>query len=264
MLDVMLSKLALALATAISGLWAPALYEPAGSAIGGVIRAEGRPAPHAFELTGPTDHGELPFTVDLPANSRSEKLMGLVQLIEDTGTDTTYTHSTRVRRREGKFHFDCSGMMNWMLTRVAPKAREGLDRERPVAATYVRTIERAPTDRRRKGWQQIADIEDVRPGDLFAWRRPPTWPKGGNTGHVGIVVAVPRAVGFIEGAYLVKVVDSTRYAHQHDERSQTGDTGFGSGTILFMTDDQRHPIGYGWYGTQSGGWYETAVVFGRI
>ncbi len=70
-------------------------------------------------------------------------------------------------------------MMNWMLGRIAPDAYETLDRERPIAASYVRVIERAPTTRARGGWQQVADIEDVEPGDLFAWRRPKDWPSGG-------------------------------------------------------------------------------------
>lgn len=228
------------------------------------LRSKGRPPPQPFTITGEPAHGPVPFPPAEPATWRGGRLMDLLAKIEATGTDTTYSHSTRIDRGEGKYHFDCSGMMNWLLSRASPKAREALERKRPVASTYVRVIANAPTHKRRKGWQRVDDIEEVRPGDVFAWRRPPTWPKGGNTGHVGVVAEAPAAVDFIKNAYLIRVIDSTRYAHQHDERSQTGATGFGSGVILFMADDDGHPVGYGWYGTQSGGWYETEVVFGRI
>ena len=150
-----------------------------------------------------------------------------------------------------------------MLQRVAKQAYESLDRERPVAASYVRVIKAAPSSRARGGWQQIAVIADVEPGDVFAWRRPKDWPKGGNSGHVGVVVAKPEPVPHYANAWVVRVADSTRWQHQDDTRS--GDeTGFGMGTLLFVTDDDGHPIGYGWFGSESGGYYETDVVFGRV
>lgn len=240
------------------------LLEPVIEVASIALRSSTRPPPQPFDYVGEVDYAPPSFTIDPPATKRAQKLYDLAYTIDDTRTDTTYTHGTKVRRREGLYHFDCSGMMNWMLARVSPKALETLDRERPVAATYVRTIQKAPTSKRRGGWQRVAAIADVRPGDIFAWKRPADWPKGGNTGHVGIVVANPEPVPFIEHAYSVRVIDSTRYAHQHDDRYDTGATGFGFGTILFMADDQDAPVGYGWFGTQSGGWYATDVVFGRI
>ncbi|WP_146156415.1 hypothetical protein [Enhygromyxa salina] len=225
--------------------------------------ASTRPGPEPFTYTSEARGGAVQWDPGAPATKATEKLLDLAEAIDDTRTDTTYSHSTRVRRKEGLYHFDCSGMLNWMLARVDKKALETLDRERPVAATYVRTIQKAPTTRARRGWQQVADIEDVEPGDLFSWRRPPNWPKGGNTGHVGIVIARPAPVAHIENAYLVRVIDSTRYKHQDDTRGPD-ETGFGMGTILFMTDDDRHPIGYAWHGADSSGFYRTDVAFGRI
>jgi hypothetical protein len=229
-------------------------------------QAKVRPGPEPFVYVNvPPVTPVTPVQWDLgaPATKATQKIMQIVEHIDDTRTDTTYTHSTKVRRKQGLYHFDCSGMINWMLGQVSKSALETLDRERPVAATYVRIIQKAPTQRSRGGWQQVADIEDVEPGDLFAWRRPANWPKGGNTGHIGVVIAKPEAVAHIENAYVVRVIDSTRYQHQDDTR--VGDeTGFGSGTILFMTDDDRHPIGYAWYGSESSGFYRTDVVFGRV
>lgn len=225
------------------------------------VRSSGRPAPQPFELVGRPK--QVKFEAGAPATSASKELLELVEHIDATRTDTLYSHSTRVRRKDGIYHFDCSGMINWMLARVAPKALETLDRERPVAASYVRVIQKAPTSKSRGGWQQIANIEDVQPGDVFAWRRPKDWPKGGNSGHVGVVLARPAAVPHLKNAYVVRIADSTRWRHQDDTRSED-QTGFGMGTILFMTDGNGHPIGYAWFGSESSGYYETDVVFGRI
>ncbi len=77
------------------------------------------------------------------------------------------------------------------------------------------------------------------------------------------MIAKPAAVAHIDNAYVVRVVDSTRWRHQNDTRGED-ETGFGMGTILFVTDDDGRPIGYGWFGSDSGGDYETDVVFGRV
>ncbi len=222
----------------------------------------GRPAPRPFTIIGTPAADPVAWVAGAPATRASTKLLALTETIDDTRTDTLYSHRTKVRRKQGVFHFDCSGMVNWMLERVAPKAYETLERERPVAASYVRVIEKAPTTRARGGWQQIATITDVEPGDIFAWRRPKDWPPGGNSGHVGVVLARPAPVAQLVNAYVVRIADSTRWRHQDDTRGE-GETGFGFGTILFMTDD-GHPIGYAWFGSESGGYYETDVVFGRV
>jgi hypothetical protein len=231
-----------------------------------VAQANDRPSPEPFVyIDTPREAAEhsLHWDPGAPATKAAQKLLDLVEQIDATRTDTTYAHSTKVRRKQGIYHFDCSGMINWLLPQVAKSALATLDRERPVAATYVRIIQKAPTHRARGGWQQIANIEDVEPGDLFAWRRPAQWPKGGNTGHIGVVIAKPAAVPHIENAYVVRVIDSTRYRHQDDSRRHD-ETGFGTGTILFMTDDDRRPIGYAWHGSDSSGFYRTDVVFGRV
>jgi hypothetical protein len=227
------------------------------------VRTSSRPAPQPFVVVGEPKSGPVAWDAGEPATRASKKLLELVDSIDATRTDTAYSHGTRVRRKAGVYHFDCSGMINWMLERVALTALETLKRERPVAASYVRVIQKAPTSRSRGGWQQIANIVDVEPGDVFAWRRPKDWPKGGNSGHVGLVMARPAPVLHLKNAYVVRVVDSTRWQHQDDTRSDD-QTGFGMGTILFMTDDAGQPIGYAWFGSESGGYYETDVVFGRV
>lgn len=258
-----MSLLALLLVSQLQALDAQMEGEDDEQATVRVVKSTGRPAPQPFVLVGKPKFSKPQWDLGEPATKASKKLLELVASIDSTRTDTVYSHSTRVRRKAGIYHFDCSGMINWMLERVSSKALETLDRERPVAASYVRVIQKSPTSKSRGGWQQIADIEDVEPGDVFAWRRPKDWPKGGNSGHVGLVTARPSKVPYLENAYVVRVVDSTRWRHQDDTRGE-GETGFGMGTILFMTDGNGHPIGYAWFGSESNGYYETDVVFGRV
>jgi hypothetical protein len=237
-----------------------------------VVPSNTRPPPEPFTQASEVVQSTVSSVISVtsptwdpgtPATRASQRLFELAEHIDATRTDTVYSHATKVRRKDGIYHFDCSGMINWMLDRVSERSLEAIGRDRPVASSYVRTIQKAPTTRARDGWQRIADIEAVEPGDVFAWRRPDNWPKGGNTGHIGIVIARPAKVPHIQGAYLVRVIDSTRWQHQDDTRADD-ETGFGMGTILFMTDADRAPIGYAWHGIDSSGFYRTDVVFGRI
>jgi hypothetical protein len=196
------------------------------------------------------------------------KVLTRLQGIEASLLTTRYQHSTRVRRSEGLYAWDCSGMANWILRRDAPRAYAALDRERPVARSYFQAIERAPTHRARRGWQRIADIRDVRPGDVLAWTRPSYWPKGGNTGHVGFVVGAPQPVTegrYAEhGAFTVRVVDATSLPHDDDTRDDEGEGGFGFGTLMFVTDASGRAFAYGWFGTRSRGVIPTDITFGRV
>jgi hypothetical protein len=203
-----------------------------------------------------------------PATSAAERVVSRIESINASMTATKYQHWTRVRRKDGYYAWDCSGMMNWILKRDAPRAFGALGRGRPVARSYWQVIRKAPEDRTRRGWRRIADIRDVRPGDVFAWRRPPYWPKGGNTGHVGIVVEAPAAVtsGRFAGtnAFTVRVVDATSLPHQKDTREPDGDGGFGFGTLLFVADESGHALAYGWFGARSRGVIPTDIEFGRV
>jgi hypothetical protein len=216
----------------------------------------------------------VPADAPGPATSRSHRALALLESVYTTMRDVEYRHATRIDRRAGVYHFDCSGLCNWVLGRVSKTALAALDRERPVAATYERTIRHAHPGRVRNGWRNVMDLEEVCPGDVFAWKRPPDWPrKNSNTGHVGFVIDKPRPLaGFagLEGhedvtmhAYLVRVVDSTRWAHHEDTREEGG-TGFGLGTLLFVTDAERRPTHYGWHGPSSHRVVATSIAFGRF
>lgn len=175
---------------------------------------------------------------------------------------TWYQHKTKVNRRKGIYGWDCSGMTSWILRRVAPRAHKALYRDRPVAKTFLKAILRAPVGKPKHGWQQIGDMAEVRPGDIFAWRRPKEWGKG-VTGHVGFIISRPQPVTELDNTYVVRIMDATRYRHQDDTRVGK-DTGFGAGTILFMTDDSGKPIAYAWHGVNSRWAVITEVGIGRV
>jgi len=178
--------------------------------------------------------------------------------------ETGYRHALSVDERHGRYFFDCSIMVQWVLRQAAPRTVAqfaGLDRARAIH--FVRAIERAPVGRFSRGWQRLERIQDVRPGDLFAWRRPEGFPSN-NTGHVGFFVSTPQRVPGLPGGWAARISDASRFAHQNDTRPWPGDGGFGTGTIVFLTDEQGHGTHYGWWGTQSAGYVVTPILFARV
>lgn len=198
-----------------------------------------------------------------PATPAAARVMQVLEQVRANLRRTRYQHATVVREREGVFLWDCSGMAAWVLRRAAPRAMGAISRARPVARDFASVIERAPTTRARAGWQRVERIEDARPGDVFAWRRPRGFPSR-NTGHVGFVVDAPVPVPAIPGAYAVRIADSTSWGHQDDTRVDDGVGGFGMGTLVFLTDGQGRGTHYGWAGTRSEGYVVTPIVFGRV
>jgi hypothetical protein len=175
-----------------------------------------------------------------------------------------YEHVTRVRERDGVYLWDCSGMVAWVLARAAPRALASLGAGRPLARDIHRAIARAPAHARgRGGWQRVPHLEDVRPGDVFAWLRPPDWPPR-NTGHSGFVLAPPEPIPGWSGAYALRIGDATSVAHQDDTRAGDPDGGYGEGTIVFLTDGAGRGVAYAWHGTLSRAAVRTDVVFGRL
>ncbi|MFO0649889.1 MAG: hypothetical protein U0326_26960 [Polyangiales bacterium] len=193
-----------------------------------------------------------------------QRVLDELARIANTMRSSRYDHDTRVDERAGRYDFDCSAMAAYVLRRSAPQALASLRSGRPVAAGFARTITNAPVGRFARGWQHVPRLADARPGDLFAWERP-RWFPSNNTGHVGFVVEAPRPHDL---GVLVRIIDSTRYAHQDDTRdTEHGQSGFGSGTILFATNPLTgEGVGYGWFGAQTHpDWIiPTRVVIGRV
>ena len=221
-------------------------------------------APPAPEASAPrATRPAVPQIEAVPASKAAAKIMKLRAEISESLTETVYQHRTVVRRDEGIYKWDCSGMTAWMLRRAAPVARKALDKGRPVARDFYRHIRRQPTRRASDGWKRIKHIEDVRPGDVFAWQRPPNF-NSRSTGHVGFAVAAPRPVPEWPGAYTLRILDATSLRHDRDTRPPGGAGGWGEGTILFMTDGAGRGTAYGWFGRRSRGVIATEIVFGRV
>lgn len=230
-----------------------------------------RPAPsepaarvaHDGDAEGSSSEVREPDPRMQPASGSGRKLIALKDEIQQSLTHTAYEHRTRVRPKEGVYVWDCSAMAGWMLRKIAPRARKAMDKGRPVARDFYRKIKRSPTRRARDGWRRLAHIEDVRPGDMFAWERPPGFPSK-NTGHVGFAIEPARPVPEWPGAYTLRIVDATSLPHQDDTRRRKDGGGIGEGTILFMTDGDGRGIGYGWFGRRSRGVIVTDIGFARL
>jgi len=198
-----------------------------------------------------------------PAPTRAgQKVVALLDEIRTTLRESSYQHTTTVRTREGIFHWDCSGMTAWILKRVAPITLRRLQ-GRPVARDFARVIARAPAARSRGGWRRIMRIDEVMPGDVFAWKRPRGLPSR-NTGHVGFVVGRPVQVPGLPGGWAVRICDSSSFIHQNDTRRSDPDGGFGMGTMTFLVDADGRVTHYGWAGTRSALYVVTEVLFGRV
>ena len=193
----------------------------------------------------------------------ARRVMSVIDQIRGSLRESTYQARTTVHAKAGVYHWDCSGMAAWILRRAAPLALRTLDRSRPVARDFAAAIERAPVKRSRRGWQRIANIANVLPGDVFAWRRPRGFPSK-NSGHVGFVLDRPLPVPGIPGAWAVRIADSTSSYHQDDSRRSDEDGGFGIGTLVFLTDRDGRATSYGWSGTLSEWYIVTPIVFGRV
>jgi hypothetical protein len=199
-----------------------------------------------------------------PGGPGGERVLSVLDGVRENLRETRYQHRTVVNERRGRYLWDCSGMADWVLGKARlRRARRALNRSRPVARSFFRTIDRAPTERARRGWQKMDHIENVRPGDVFAWLRPPDWPNR-NTGHVGFVLAAPRRVNRWPGMYIVRIADATSVPHQDDTRTWPGEGGYGEGTILWTSDGLGQALAYGWHGVRSRGVVETRAVFGRL
>jgi len=183
--------------------------------------------------------------------------------IAETMTHTEYTHGFEVDEARGVYRFDCSGMVQWVLRRAAPRAaaaaRYQLD-HRPLARDYQRRIASVPLGKERYGWRRIGRIVDAEPGDVIAWIRPAVI-RSPNTGHVAFIALPPVPVPGYDNAFLVRVIDSTSLLHDDDTRQ--GRSGFGLGTILLVADEiTGEPRAFGWIGLE---WraFATDIAIGR-
>jgi hypothetical protein len=194
-------------------------------------------------------------------------VLEVLSRIDETLVESRYSHVTRVNPETGLYEFDCSGMASWVLRRGAPAAWQSVRARsatgRLVARDFFRAINAVTPDKPSPGWQRVAKIRDAEPGDVIAWLKPAHF-QSAITGHVGFVLARPEPSRRVEGAFLVRFADASRYQHQNDSRASSGRDGFGNGTILLIPHPESGaPTAYGWHGDHSAWVSETDIVIGR-
>ena len=211
---------------------------------------------------------QSPSAGEPAANAATARVMSQLEEIESTLRTAHYRHDTSVNVAQGRYDFDCSGMIAWVLARTAPTAHRATlahsGGSRPLAADYARHILRVADDNRaHDGWRRVARVEDARPGDILAWIKPRIV-RSNNTGHIGFVVGQPVRSSTVENGWLVRIADSSSYQHQDDSREGTNRTGFGRGTLLITADPSTGvPRAFGWFGENSSWILETAIAIGR-
>ena len=195
------------------------------------------------------------------------RIIALLRRVATNLRHSAYSHVTRVDEAAGRYEFDCSGMVAWVLRRTAPVALGAvtwrLKRHRPLARDFYRRIAATRSGASRYGWLRVPQVADARCGDVIAWLRPPQL-RSPNTGHVAFIVGAPGRVPGRPDHYLLRIADASRYQHQDDSRRGTGRTGFGFGTILVIADSATGaPAAYGWVGRRSRWVFPTRIAIGR-
>jgi hypothetical protein len=178
---------------------------------------------------------------------------------------SSYTHTTRIDEASGTFDYDCSGLIDYSLARVAPGALHELQQatvRRPLAKHFVRFISSLPNGGKSGRWRRVESARDLRPGDIVAWLKPDDVTTK-NTGHVMIVrgpVSRDRS-----GQIAVPVIDSTSVRHgTGDSRYRTQSTGLGTGTMYLTVDAHGAPRGYLWSHGSKSHEHATTIALGRV
>lgn len=221
-------------------------------------------------IVAASDLGVLPLAtegpaLEVPPTDRGRAMVAHLIEIAASTRSGRYAHRTDVDTASGRYHWDCSGMVGWLLRRHAPRSLRAVGRSRPRAADFAAHIAASPTHP-GGAWQRIERIEEVRAGDVFAWRTPPALRVDGNTGHSGIVLARPRRIIAASEVWSVRIADSTTAPHAFDSRTATADLdgGLGFGTMTLVVDDAAAVTHVGWVGALSPLYVQARVVFGRV
>jgi hypothetical protein len=162
---------------------------------------------------------------------------------------TRYQHTTDVDPATGRFFYDCSGFVDYALTKARPQAAAALSSTqpagRPLAQNFEQYLRQLPPGGNR-WWTSVHTVAQLRPGDIVSWLITPD-SQSRDTGHVMIVLAVPVPDPHRAGEWLINVVDSTTSPHARDSRIGTT-RGLGTGTVGLSVDQTGSPTGFYWRG----------------
>jgi hypothetical protein len=149
---------------------------------------------------------------------------------------------------------DCSGLAIALLDRAASPTRSLMTipakRKRPLAEDFVNSIQRS------SGFEKIATIDRIKPGDIIAWEFTHDIDKkiAKNTGHVMFIDSLPAKVEnrapFVPGTsqYEIFVIDSSRAHHDpKDTRIQADGSkiqGLGRGKLRLYSAPTGEIVGF--------------------
>jgi hypothetical protein len=177
------------------------------------------------------------------ANS-PENLADAAQQLLSEVHETHYQHKTHIDIAAGAYDMDCSGFVDYLLKRVAPRRFSQIPIEpahaRPRAAMYFQFLNRL-RQQPVAGWQAVYQLADARRGDIIAWELQASTQEPGDTGHVVIVAATP--VLKTKNLYAVEVYDSSGIHHDNDSRPEHT-SGVGKGVITFRINQSGLPIAF--------------------
>jgi hypothetical protein len=92
--------------------------------------------------------------------------------IIDSVQQTDYQHNIHIVAAEGIYDCDCSGFLEYVLSRVAPQHLKQIPlspgETRPLAHDFAKFFRSRPLET-AEGWRQIRHLHDARRGDLIAW-----------------------------------------------------------------------------------------------
>lgn len=202
-----------------------------------------------------------------PAGAARAALLAEVERELAVMKTSIYSHRARIDETAGAFDYDCSGLLDYALSRAAPDALAAVQAttsRRPRSSDYVAFLSTIPIGSTKGRWVHVGRAKDLLPGDVIAWLKPPE-SSSSNTGHTMIVHGAVTPDSEEPGAIVVPIVDSTEHPHvPGDVRAAAHRTGLGQGEIVLITDMSGRPVGYRWSRGARSREKTTAIALGRL
>lgn len=219
----------------------------------------------AMNLIQCLDSANAPGKSDT-GNLGNKSMLGEADRIWDNMKSTTYDHKTNVDEADGIYDFDCSGFIDYVLSKVRPGARAAIPHQghiRPLADDFYHYFMNLSDKPNNAGWSRIERPIDLLPGDIIAWLQSPLSRDHQDTGHIMMVESMPSVNPMRTEEVLIPVIDSTVSPHANDTRPE-GSTGLGMGTIGINVNGTGNPLGFYWHNGESTKMEPTKIAFGRI
>jgi hypothetical protein len=241
---------------------------------GEVAPIESPPSASVDEEPGPAlvgeegdDPQELPEGTPLRSGPGGPALLAEVDRELSAMRASAYSHRTHVDEAAATFDYDCSGLLVYALSRVAPDALAAVRAtasRRPRSSEFVAFLEGIPAGGSRGRWQRVGRVQDLAPGDVVVWLKPAD-SRSTNTGHTMIVHGAPSPDPEHAGGFVVPIADSTEGPHgPGDSRVEAHRTGLGQGEIVLLTDSSGAPVGYRWSRSTRSREKATTIALGRL